>query len=127
MYLEQDIKNLEEIDQLVGPPSKEMLDVLDSDLQPIQRTILDTTATSSDIYKKNASVLSQRIFKLSARYDRDNATKDLSSTPSNIDKSPAINHQSRLPKLELPTFDGDLMKWQNILGMFHILWKKTLH
>ena len=102
-----------------GRSFKDLLDTLTKDVQSVQRINLNPDAPQTSPLTKKCSELFSRIMDLKAKYDEENPIfETISNTPARVEHITSSHTQSRLPKIELPTFDGDILGWQSFWESF---------
>ena len=117
--LEHAVEDAEQLTYRKGRSFKDLLDTLTKDVQSVQRINLNPDAPQTSPLTKKCSELFSRIMDLKAKYDEENPRiETISTTPARVEHITSSHTQSRLPKIELPTFDGDILGWQSFWESF---------
>ena len=117
--LEHAVEDAGQLTYRKGRSFKDLLDTLTKDVQLVQRINLNPDAPQTSPLTKKCSELFSRIMDLKAKYNEENPRiETISTTPARVEHITSSHTQSRLPKIELSTFDGDILGWQSFWESF---------
>lgn len=101
---------------------KEQLGEFKNQYSDIQRTLISTEVKDSSELGRLLSVLDKAIFDCSLRIRRLLHSRSSSSSSSSTSSSSTTDTVGvKLPKLEVPTFDGNILNWQAFWQQFDVV------
>ena len=102
---------------------QEHLADLKRELAELRNEILAITADTSDSLLSNVQKQEDNIFEMSAKVKRfqfsSPAPPSSSSSDSTLSSAPG-SHAVKLPKIDVPTFGGELLRWQTFWEQFSV-------